>query len=211
MKPAKKKPLRLIFPQWQGGNNPLYHLGAQLLEWLAPQPTGPVEEIAVPLPDERQLPLEKGMVARQQLLQQLQMAGERIQKHQPDHLIVFGGDCLVELAPFGYFSQKHGSDLAILWIDPHPDIMTTQQFEHGHAMVLGMLMGHGDTDFVQTVSRPLSPDQILYVGLNEPNTCPGMRWHSKTCSQNFLFWLKKQRAPKNAQHNLLAWSVGGDA
>lgn len=31
-----EKTLRLLIPQWQGGNNPAYFLGAKLLAWLAP-------------------------------------------------------------------------------------------------------------------------------------------------------------------------------
>ena len=42
--------LRLIFPQWQGGNNPPYYFGTQLLNWLAPAPNGAVEKISVPEP-----------------------------------------------------------------------------------------------------------------------------------------------------------------
>ena len=33
--PNPNKTLRLLFPQWQGGNNPPYYLGAKLLDWLA--------------------------------------------------------------------------------------------------------------------------------------------------------------------------------
>ena len=40
--------LRLLMPQWQGGNNPAYSLGARLLAWLAPQ-TGDTPQIEVPV------------------------------------------------------------------------------------------------------------------------------------------------------------------
>lgn len=42
--------LRLVFAQLQGGGLPLYHLGAQLLAWLARAATGPVVTIDVPPP-----------------------------------------------------------------------------------------------------------------------------------------------------------------
>ncbi len=32
-----KKTVRLLMPQWQGGNNPHYSFGAELLAWLAPK------------------------------------------------------------------------------------------------------------------------------------------------------------------------------
>ena len=44
------KTLRLIFPQWQGGNNPPYYLGSQLLSFLSPEAKGPVEIVPVELP-----------------------------------------------------------------------------------------------------------------------------------------------------------------
>ncbi len=42
------KTLRLIFPQWQGGNNPPYYLGSQLLSFLSPEAKGPVEIVDWP-------------------------------------------------------------------------------------------------------------------------------------------------------------------
>ena len=47
MTQSNAKTLRLIFPQWQGGNNPPYYFGAKLLAWLAPEHVGPVEEVPV--------------------------------------------------------------------------------------------------------------------------------------------------------------------
>ncbi len=143
--------LRLIFPQWQGGNNPSYYFGSQLLKWLAPAPTGPVEEVPVELPTNEPLPVEDGLVARKALLEQLRQARKIIDRHQPDRLVVLGGDCLVDLAPFAYLNEHYEGELAILWVDAHPDVMTPQQFQHAHAMVLGNLIGHG-------LERPTKPD-----------------------------------------------------
>jgi hypothetical protein len=47
MNTSKETTLRLVFPQWQGGNNPPYYFGSELLSWLAPDPTGPVEQVDV--------------------------------------------------------------------------------------------------------------------------------------------------------------------
>jgi hypothetical protein len=45
--------LRLLMPQWQGGGNrPAYHLGAQLLAWLAPASTAAFEEVPIDLRNE---------------------------------------------------------------------------------------------------------------------------------------------------------------
>ena len=169
MSESNGKTLRLLFPQWQGGNNPPYHFGSQLLSWLAPEHIGPVEEVPVSLHDGSKLPLEDGIVGRSALLRQLHDARALIDKHQPDRLVVLGGDCLVDLAPFAYLNERYDGELAVLWVDAHPDIVTPEQFQHAHAMVLGNLLGNGDADFVKAVSRPIKPQNVMYVGLHDPS------------------------------------------
>lgn len=160
--------LRLIFPQWQGGNNPPYYFGAQLLAWLAPDPNGPVEEVFVAQPDEIPLPIEDGVVARSILIQQQRNARKLIDKHQPDRLVVLGGDCLVDLAPFAYLNERYEGELAVLWVDTHPDISTAEQLGHAHAMVLGNLLGEGDQALANEVRIPVKSQNVLYLGLHDP-------------------------------------------
>jgi arginase len=126
-----------------------------------------VETIAVPRSAEDDRPVECGIVSREALLDQLTAARSAIARHQPEAIVTLGGDCLVDLAPIAYLSERYGEDLAVLWIDAHPDVMGPAQFQNAHAHVLAMLMGEGDSDFVAAVSRPLNPDRILYVGLTE--------------------------------------------
>jgi arginase len=54
------------------------------------------------------------------------------------------------------FINKHGDDLAILWIDSHPDIGTGETAYPGfHAMVVPALTGHGDQELLEILSpRP---------------------------------------------------------
>ncbi|MFT9096708.1 MAG: arginase family protein [Gluconobacter cerinus] len=82
--------------------------------------------------------------------------------------MILGGDCLVDLAPFAYLNERYDGELAVLWVDTHPDIMTPAQFNHAHAMVLGNLMGDGDRDFTQAVKCPVKPENVLFVGLHDP-------------------------------------------
>ncbi|WP_335576432.1 arginase family protein [Priestia megaterium] len=153
-------------PQWQGGNNPAYFLGAQLLNWLAPNTNDVQEEVPVSL-KEKGLEVEKGIFARRALLKQLHDATAVIKKHSPDRIIVFGGDCGVELAPISYLNDKYDGDVAILWVDAHPDVNSPEHFENQHAHVLGNLLGIGDEEFVSAVPRLVNPNNILYVGLND--------------------------------------------
>ncbi|WP_321790085.1 MULTISPECIES: arginase family protein [Paraburkholderia] len=154
-------------PQWQGGNNAPYHFGAQLLDWLAPPATGPMETVEVVVPDGRKLEIEDGIVGRRALVAQLRAAEACIARHQPERIAVLGGDCLVDLAPFAYLNERYDGELAVLWIDAHPDIMTPRDFPHAHAMVLGNLLGEGDADFASAVRCPLRPTHVMYAGLNE--------------------------------------------
>jgi arginase len=159
--------LRLVFPQWQGGNNAPYYFGSQLLAWLAPAPIGPVEHVQVPKPDGEALPLENGIIARNALLRQASNARELIEKHNPDHIVILGGDCMVDLVPFAYLNERYAGELAVLWVDAHPDVMTPKEFEHAHAMVLGNLLGEGDHEFVSTVKVPVKPENVMYAGLQQ--------------------------------------------
>lgn len=159
-------PLRLIFPQWQGGNNPSYYIGAQLLSWLSPPSKGPVEEVPVPQPTVNSLQEEDGMVGRAVLVEMLSKARQLIEKHSPESIVVLGGDCLVSLAPFSWLLERYEDKLGILWIDSHPDVMTTKQFKNAHAHVLGALMGNGDKDLIQTVKRTVTAQKIMIAGIH---------------------------------------------
>ena len=160
--------LRLNMPQWQGGNNPAYRIGGKGLAAAAPEPAGPGETIAIPPGGAREPTVEDGIVSRDVLLQIVSQAQAAIARHQPRAIVTLGGDCLIDLAPIAYLNERYAGDLAVLWIDAHPDIMDAGQFAHAHAHVLGMLMGKGDGDFVASVPRPVAAEDILYIGLNDP-------------------------------------------
>lgn len=155
-------------PQWQGGNNPVYHFGAKLLAALAPEEAG-IPEIEVPIaPDDgTALASENGVVAQSIVLRQTQAAYEILQKHQPKRVITFGGDCAVSQAPFAYLNERYDGALGVLWIDAHPDVSTPEFFPHEHAMVLGNLLGEGDPRFAAEVKLPLASSHVMYAGLQE--------------------------------------------
>jgi arginase len=158
--------LRLMMPQWQGGNNELYPIGAELLAWLAPESDAPMVRVPVEPFHADDAP-ENGIAHRSALLRQLRAARALIEEQQPDKIAVFGGDCLVEQAPFSYLNQKYDGELGVLWIDSHPDVKTTDDFTNAHTMVLGNLLGEGDPEFAAEVGVPLSPEKVMYAGLRE--------------------------------------------
>ena len=167
---SEKNNLRIIFPMWQGGNLPAYKTGAELLAWLAPAPESHTTTVTIPVhaPDGKAR-TEDGIIGRQHLSTELDAAKAVVTQHSPDTLCVFGGDCLVDLVPFGWLSQKYGEGFGILWLDTHPDVMTPAQHPNAHAHVLGALTGNGDPMLTSHVPRPVAPSKIMIAGLHDPS------------------------------------------
>lgn len=204
--------LRLLMPQWQGGNNPPYYFGAKLLAWLAPE-AGNVTQVEVPVSpyDGKDLSMENGVRAQSILLRQLNSARSLIEAYHPDRIIVFGGDCHVSQAPFTYLNERYEGNLGVLWLDAHPDVSTPDIFCHEHAMVLGNLMGEGDPVFAAAVKRPIKPDLVMYAGLREMSAAEdeivnrlairsaGPEALAET-SQPVLAWIEKKNIKQLAIH-----------
>lgn len=174
---ATNKTLQLVYPQWQGGANPNYQVGARVLDALLPMSAN-TEKVHVPVADELttskayEAQTTKEIFAEDILLQQQAAAREILNVKQPHKIITIGGDCSISQVPFDYLHEQYPENTAILWIDAHPDIMTPKDFNHEHAMVLGNLLGHGAPSFAKTVKAPFQPNQVLYVGLIESGLLP---------------------------------------
>lgn len=163
------KTIRLIAPDWQGGNKQAYYFGAELLSWLAPNHNSQKEiTLDIEKPKNEVLEKENGVVAQSIVKQNVSMAAEVLKSELPDKIITFGGNCLVSQAPFDYLHGKYGKDLGVIWIDSHPDVSTPKEHHHEHAMVLGNLLGAGDPELSKIVEFPFDSDQFLYVGLQKP-------------------------------------------
>lgn len=159
--------LRLLMPQWQGGGNQLaYHLGGRLLAWLAPASTAAFEEVPINLLNDEGLTVDQGIFAREVVLEQARAARRILERRKPDRVVVFGGECSVDFAPFAYLNERYDGELAVLWLDAHPDVsLPTGDYPNFHAMVLSALLGIGDAEFVAEVSKPINPARVLYIGL----------------------------------------------
>lgn len=134
-----KSTLRLVWPQWQGAGTssvrslaaefPLdvarrgYAVGSAVLAAVLPAHDGPTAAVPVETGD---VGLEKldGIEAKRAVVDQLGRALEIIQRHSPARIVTLGGECSVSVAPFSELAARYGDDLAILWIDSHPDIGT---------------------------------------------------------------------------------------
>ena len=131
--------LCLVWPQWQGAGTESvrslapeflldiarrgYSVGTNVLQAILPEHDGPTAVVPVEIGD---IGLEErdGIEAKAVVLQQLRSALAIISEHEPGRITTVGGQCSVSMAPFSYLTNKHGDDLAILWIDSHPDMST---------------------------------------------------------------------------------------
>jgi arginase len=158
--------LRLLMPQWQGGGNrPAYYLGGRLLAWLSPPSTAAFEEVPIELRSEG-LTVDRGIFAREVVLKQARAAKRILEERRPDRVVVFGGECSVDFAPFAYLNQHYDGDLGILWVDAHPDVARPEgDYPYFHAMVMSALLGIGDPEFVAEVPKLVDPRHVMYAGL----------------------------------------------
>lgn len=172
------KTIRLIYPQWQGGivshwmpdipaddSSRGYYLGAQLLNMLAPQSPHEVFEVPVSL-DISSRTVEKGIMDREALLRQTKSALDILKENNPDRIVTLGGECSVSVVPFTYLAEKYKDDIAIIWIDAHPDInLPYDDYAGYHAMALTASMGMGDEELINMLAAKVDASKVLIAGL----------------------------------------------
>jgi arginase len=188
-----------------------YHLGSRLLQIIAPASTGP--EAVVPVDtNQENLGTTDGIFARDVLLAQQRAALDILTSHNPDRIVTLGGECSVSVAPFTYLASKYGSDLAVVWVDSHPDTgMPECSYSGFHAMAISHIVGHGDAEIVASLPAFVDPAHIAIAGLHvwEPDQEPftkgwGLATYSpeqlNTSPQPLLDWLRATGCSKVAIH-----------
>lgn len=220
----KTSTLRLIYPQWQGGivdhwmpDIPAadasrgYYLGAQLLNLLAPASSQKTVEVPISL-DINDREVEKGISARQVILKQTRAALEKIRENNPDKIVTLGGECSVSVVPFTYLAGKYPDDVAIVWIDAHPDVnLPYDEYKGYHAMALTACLGMGDKEIIDMLPAKFDATKALIVGVRSWDN--GMQERQKELgikglspeevsddSSVILEWLKTTGASKVVIH-----------
>lgn len=176
------KTIRLIYPQWQGASvsqwipevkNPDdasrgYYLGAQLLDFLAPKnERQKTVTVPVSLEVDDRTP-QDGVIDRDVIVQQSKAAVSILDDEQPRRIITLGGECSVSVVPFTWLARKYEGDVAVLWIDAHPDItLPGDVYPAYHAMAVTAMMGKGDEKILATLPAQIPADRILFVGLRD--------------------------------------------
>lgn len=73
----------------------------------------------------------------------------------------------MSVAPFSVLAQRYGQNLAIVWIDSHPDVDTNDSGYAGyHAMAVSSLTGHGDPDIEAALPATVGGDRVALAGLH---------------------------------------------
>lgn len=182
----KTTTIRLIYPQWQGGvvahwmpDLPAddasrgYYLGARLLNMLAPETSRKTVEVPVSL-DIGDRRTENGISSYRAILKQTEAALGILRAHTPDRIVTLGGDCSVSVVPFSYLAGKYPGDVAVIWIDAHPDItLPGDEYEGYHAMALTACLGMGDPRITGMLPGKVEASKALIVGLRSWD--PGMK------------------------------------
>lgn len=175
---TKTSTLRLIYPQWQGGiiahwmpeipaddASRGYYLGSQLLNFLAPESDQKTVEVPVSL-DVNDREVKNGINAYDAIVRQSKAALDILNEEQPERIITLGGDCAVSVVPFTYLIAKYPDDVAIVWIDAHPDVsLPGDAYEGYHAMALTACLGMGDKGLMKMLPGKVDASKALIVGL----------------------------------------------
>lgn len=162
----KNQTMRLVVPDWQAGNNPVYGLGANILEAIAPQNSA---QVTVKVPLDAEGSPKQGNVNNQEVIKNnLLKTKQTIANQAPARIITLGGNCMVSQAPIDYLNGYYNGKLGVVWLDAHPDISNPQIFDNEHAMVVANLLQMGDPVFNHLVDHPLTAQQIFYAGLQTP-------------------------------------------
>jgi arginase len=207
--------LRLICPQWQGAGTSIveafapefpldvarrgYAVGTAVLEAVLPPHDGPTVRAPVAMSEDG-LEERDGVEAKAVILEQLARALEVIRQHDPARIATFGGECSVSVAPFSELARRYGEDLAIVWIDAHPDVGTPESEYLGyHAMAVATLIGHGDPDVQELLPATVSSERVALVGLH---------WWTEDDFSNIAEWGIRSFAPDELRQStrpLLEW------
>ena len=107
------------------------------------------------------------MEAKTIVVEQLAGALVIIRKHSPNRIMTLGGECSVSVAPFSVLADQYREDLAIVWIDSHPDVGTgDSEYPGYHAMAVSAIIGRGDADVQAALPATVRPDRVALVGLH---------------------------------------------
>jgi arginase len=158
--------VNIFFPQWQAGaHRERIQLGAKCLREML---ESHVRFETVLTQDKLELPISDDVKGKSDLLEHLRSIRSMRELEQPENLFVLGGDCGISLLPITYLNSR-SKEMAVVWLDAHADINTpaSSPSKHFHGMVLRSALGSGDVDMLELAFTPITPDQVILVGVRD--------------------------------------------
>ena len=208
------KTIRLVYPQWQGGNvaqwitevkdpeqaSRGYYLGAQLLNFLAPN--NGQATFTVPITtDIVERKVVDGVMDKEVIIAQTKAALNILNIQRPDRIVTLGGECSASVVPFTYLAEKYNGDVAMIWIDAHPDLtLPGDVYPAYHAMAAAACMGIGDEQILSELPTKIAPSRVLFVGLRD--------WERDEVKARQIQYGIKHLSPEDVRENsdaLLEW------
>ena len=151
----------LVVPQWQGSPSTR---AMQLIDG-AHAIAGDLPRSATTILD---VPIEAGEslgtgIRRLSTLQRVRAQVEEALSSHDEPVLTIGGDCGVALGPIAHAVARH-PDLAVVWIDAHPDFNTPETSPSGAfaGMVLRAVVGDGDPALVLDEGA-VAPGRVVLV------------------------------------------------
>lgn len=184
--------LKLIFPQWQGGDIVAffkdlepneaargYVLGAQILDLLTRDINPNLDKNTALVDISKDFKVDSnggrivqgGVIDKEILLSQHKAALKILSEKNPAKVLTLGGECATSVAPFGYLADKYakqGENVALIWIDAHPDLgVANDDFYKGyHAMAVSAIVGDESLKSDFALPAYIKPQNVLFIGLN---------------------------------------------
>ena len=157
----------LVVPQWQGsGSTRALQLQDGAMAILGDLPPSRTVSIGVPLG------AGEGLGSGVRRLSSLQAVRDRMAEALagipdaagPDVVVAIGGDCGIDLATVQHAQAAHPGDLAVVWLDAHPDLNTPESSPSGafHGMVLRTILGEGFPSLVP--DDPVPHGRVVLAG-----------------------------------------------
>lgn len=184
--------LKLIFPQWQGGDIVAffkdlepdeaargYVLGAQILDLLTRDINPSLDKNTALVDISKDFRVDSkggrivqgGIIDKEILLSQHKSALKILKAKNPAKILTLGGECATSIAPFGYLADKYakqGENVALIWIDAHPDLgVANDDFYKGyHAMAVSAIVGDESLKSDFALPAYIKPQNVLFIGLH---------------------------------------------
>ncbi|PWC03118.1 arginase family protein [Agromyces badenianii] len=155
----------VVVPQWQGSVSAraMSHAdGAAAI--LGDLPSA--STVAVEVPVEAGESLGTGVLRYSTLVRVRDLTAAALDR-VPDWALTVGGDCGASLAAVGHASARAAGDLAVLWLDAHPDLNTPESSPSGGfgGMTLRAIVGEGATGLALDPETRIAPERLVLGGI----------------------------------------------